>query len=426
MTKTSTTSTPELQGKRILLGVTGGVAAYKAAVLLRELQTRGATVQVVMTQAAQQFVGTATFQALSGDEVFTDAWDTRIPNVMPHIELSRRADLVLIAPATADFMAKIANGLCDDLLSTLCIASNKPVAMAPAMNHEMWAHPATQRNIKTLAGDGTTLIGPDAGDQACGETGLGRMLEPFEIAEAVTDLLTPKRLAGRRVVLTAGPTYEPIDPVRVITNLSSGKMGFELARAMSMAGATVELIAGPCHQRTPDGVKRINVNTAVQMHRAVMAACEARPDVFVGVAAVADWRVSNASDRKIKKTSKQRTPALTFEENPDILSEVAALPSPPYCVGFAAESQDLLENATAKRLRKNVPLLIANIGPATFGLDDNQLILIDEHGHRSTSVQSKRALAAELVKEIAQRLPTTAGFELASLTTLADSAETDS
>lgn len=405
MTRHRISSTAELTGKRILLGVTGGVAAYKSAVLLRALQKRGATVQVVMTEAAQNFVGTATFQALTGQPVYTDAWDPRVSNAMAHIELSRQADLVLVAPATADFMAKVANGHCDDLLSTLCLASNKTLAMAPAMNREMWAHPATQRNAKTLRADGTTLIGPGTGDQACGETGDGRMMEPAEITEAVTALLTPSFLEGVRVVVTAGPTYEAIDPVRGITNRSSGKMGFELARALANAGASVDLIAGPCQQITPLGVNRTNVTSALQMHKAVMRACESRPDVFIGVAAVADWRVENASDRKIKKTAKQRTPSLTFIENPDILSEVAALEDPPYCVGFAAESQDLLENATAKRVRKNVPLLVANIGPATFGLDDNQLLLIDQNGHRSTSVQSKRALASELVREIAHRLP---------------------
>lgn len=399
-------SSSELNGKRILLGVTGGIAAYKSAVLLREFQARGAIVQVVMTEAATHFVGAATFQALSGEPVFIDSWDSRVSNSMAHIELSRQADIVLVAPATADFLAKIANGHCDDLLSTLCIASNKPLVMAPAMNREMWAHPATQRNVNTLIADGTTLVGPGQGDQACGETGDGRMLEPYDIVEAVTSLLTPSVMAGTRMVVTAGPTYEAIDPVRGITNRSSGKMGFELARALANAGANVDLIAGPCQQITPWNVKRINVTSAAQMHKAVMRACETRPDVFVGVAAVADWSVANISNRKLKKTAKQRTPTLTFAENPDILCEVAALPDPPYCVGFAAESQDLLENATAKRTRKNVPLLVANIGPATFGLDDNQLLLIDEYGHRSTAVRSKRALAAELVREIAYRLKT--------------------
>ena len=386
-------SRTELRGKSILLGVTGGVAAYKSANLLRELQSRGAKVQVVMTEAAQHFIGTATFQALSGEPVYTDAWDQRVSNAMAHIELSRQADIVLIVPASADFMAKLANGLADDLLSTLCIASNKPLAIAPSMNREMWAHPATQRNLKTLISDGAAIIGPDTGDQ------------PYDICEAVTAMLTPKLMAGKRVVVTAGPTYEAIDPVRGITNRSSGKMGFELARALANAGAKVELIAGPTFQLTPHDVKRTDVTSALQMHAAVMRNCEPRPDVFVSVAAVADWRVVNASDRKLKKTAKRKVPELEFAENPDILSEVAALPDAPYCVGFAAESQDLLDNATAKRARKNVPLLVANIGPATFGLDDNQLLLIDENGHRSTAVRSKRSLATELVKEIARRLP---------------------
>ncbi|MGB7183641.1 MAG: bifunctional phosphopantothenoylcysteine decarboxylase/phosphopantothenate--cysteine ligase CoaBC [Burkholderiaceae bacterium] len=396
----------ELNKRRILLGVTGGVAAYKAAELLRELQRRGADVQVVMTASATRFVGPVTFQALSGNPVFTDAWDNRIDNNMAHIELSRDADLILIAPASADFMAKMANGLCDDLLSTLVVARNKPIAIAPAMNVEMWTNPATQRNAQTLRDDGVALIGPAAGDQACGETGLGRMVEPVDIAEAVCAHFVPNSLVGKQVLITAGPTYEAIDPVRGITNRSSGKMGFAIARACQQAGATVRLVAGPVALSTPVGVERHDVRSARQMYDAVIAACQSPTDVFIAVAAVADWAVANPSDQKIKKTSKTKTPSLAFTENPDILASVAKLSSPPYCVGFAAESEDLLKNGQAKRKRKGVPMLVANIGPDTFGQDDNELLIIDESGHQKIPRASKESLARHLVTEIAGRLST--------------------
>jgi len=396
----------KLEGKRILLGVTGGVAAFKAAFLARELQRRGATVQVAMTEAATHFVGTATFQALTGQPVFTDQWDTRIDNGMAHIELSRAADALLVAPASADFLAKLANGLCDDLLSTLCLARDCPLVVAPAMNRQMWAHPATQRNVARLRDDGVTFFGPDSGDQACGETGEGRMLEAEDLAEAMEAFFVPKRLAGRRVLLTAGPTFEPIDPVRGITNLSSGRMGFAIARACRQAGAEAVLVAGPTALPTPMGVTRIDVTTAEQMHRAVMRELDAgRFDVFVAVAAVADWRVANRSASKLKKTEGGGPPALEFAQNPDILAEVARRADAPWCVGFAAESEDLEANGAAKREKKGVPLLVGNIGHETFGRDENELLLIDAAGSRKLPRASKNALAAELVAEIATRLP---------------------
>lgn len=395
----------ELSSRRILLGVTGGVAAYKAAELVRELQRRGASVQVVMTDSATRFVGPVTFQALSGQPVFTDAWDARIDNNMAHIELSRDADLVLVAPATANFMAKLANGLCDDLLSTLCVARNKPLAVAPAMNVEMWTNPATQRNVNLLKQDGIRFIGPEQGDQACGETGPGRMMEAVDIAEAVCAYFVPDVLAGRRVVLTAGPTYEAIDPVRGITNRSSGKMGFALARACAQAGAQVTLVAGPCALQTPAGVLRQDVRSAQDMYDAVMAACRDHVDLFIAVAAVADWAVANTSGQKIKKTADGTMPTLEFVENPDILASVAALSNGPYCVGFAAESEDLLRNGQAKRQRKGVPMLVANIGPDTFGQDTNELLIIDEAGNQPVQRASKDELARQLVRQIAARLP---------------------
>lgn len=385
------------------------MAAYKVAEFARELQRQGATVQVVMTEAATRFVGTATFQALTGRAVFTDQWDTRIDNGMAHIELSRRADAIMIAPASTDFLAKLAHGLADDLLSTLCAAREAPLLVAPAMNRQMWTNPATQRNMALLRADGVTLLGPASGDQACGETGPGRMLEPAALIEETLAYFAPKRLAGRRVLITAGPTFEPIDPVRGITNLSSGKMGFAIARACRQAGADVTLIAGPTPLATPLGVVRVDTLTAQQMHQAVHVELdrEARPspfDVFVAVAAVADWRVANVSATKLKKTDGHALPALEFSQNPDILASVARRADAPYCVGFAAESEDLERNGQDKRLRKGVPLLVANIGHATFGRDDNELLLIDDQGTRRVERAAKDALARVLVDEIAARL----------------------
>lgn len=400
-----------VDGKRIVLGVSGGVAAYKAAVLARELQRAGARVQVVMTEAATHFVGTATFQALTGEPVFTDQWDARIANGMAHIELSRAADAILIAPASADFMAKLSQGLCDDLLSTLCLARECPLVLAPAMNRQMWENPATQRNVARLRADGIELIGPDRGEQACGETGMGRMLEPEDIVESLDAFFSRKVLAGRRVLLTAGPTFEPIDPVRGITNRSSGKMGFSIARACRNAGAMVTLVSGPVAQRTPLGVRRIDVQTAQQMHDAVMReldqAQHARQpvDLFIAVAAVADWRPARYSEQKIKKTDEGSAPELGFTQNPDILASVARREAAPYCVGFAAESEALERNGRDKLARKAIPLLVANIGHETFGRDDNELLILD--GTRSVRLPraNKDALARDLVADIAQRLP---------------------
>jgi phosphopantothenoylcysteine decarboxylase / phosphopantothenate---cysteine ligase len=397
----------ELLNKKILLGITGGVAAFKSCYLARELMRQGASVQVVMTEAATHFITPVTFQALSGHPVFTNQWDNRIANNMAHIELSRDADAIVIAPASADFIAKLVQGRADDLLSTLCLARNRettPLIVAPAMNREMWSNPATQRNVQQAAKDGIVFAGPGSGDQACGETGDGRMLEAEDIAEHVMALLTPKAFAGLRVLLTAGPTFEPIDPVRGITNLSSGKQGFALARACWMAGAKVTLVAGPSALSDPVGITTRRVQTAQQMFDAVMAEVGNKPNVFIAVAAVADWRVANASQSKLKKNGSGDTPKLEFATNPDILATVAHLKDAPYCVGFAAESEDLLRNAQEKRLRKNVPLLVANIGHATFGQDENELLLVDEKGHSTLAKANKTELARQLVKEIAKRL----------------------
>ena len=395
----------DLAGKKIVLGLTGGIACYKAAELTRGLTAAGATVQVVMTQAATQFITPVTMQALSGQPVYADQWDARIANNMPHIDLTRDADAIVIAPCSADFMAKLAHGSCNDLLSTLCVArpATLPLLIAPAMNVEMWQNPATRRNAATLAADGIRLLGPDAGQQACGETGMGRMLEPEQLLEEIIASFQPKLLAGKRVLLTAGPTFEPIDPVRGITNLSSGKMGYALARAAREAGAEVTLVSGPTALPAPYGVQRINVCTAQQMHDVVMSQVTEQ-DLFIAVAAVADWRVANASDQKLKKNADGSAPDLRFEQNPDILATVAALPDKPYCVGFAAESENLLQYGEAKRVKKGVPLLVGNIGHHTFGQDDNELVLFDERGHTRLPRAPKTQLARQLVAEIVQRL----------------------
>ncbi len=393
-----------LAGKKIVLGLTGGIACYKAAELARGLVKAGVSVQVVMTEASRHFITPVTMQALSGKPVYTDQWDSRISNNMAHIDLSRDADAIVIAPCSADFMRKLVHGAADDLLSTLCLArpSTVPLLVAPAMNVEMWENPATQRNAEQLRKDGVSLLGPAAGDQACGETGLGRMMEPEQLLEDLSAFFQPKRLAGKKVLITAGPTFEPIDPVRGITNLSSGKMGYAIARAARAAGADVTLVSGPTALARPSGVAMLPVTTAQQMHDAVMSQI-ATQDLFIAVAAVADWRVASVSEQKIKKQDGQ-APSLQFEHNPDILAAVAALPSPPYCVGFAAESEDLLAHGAAKREKKRIPLLVGNIGHQTFGKDDNELVLFDEHGHHPLPRASKEALAHTLIKEIAQRL----------------------
>lgn len=403
----------DLAGKHIVLGLTGGIACYKAAELCRALIKEGATVQVVMTEAAAQFITPVTMQALSNRPVYDSQWDAREGNNMAHINLSREADAILIAPCSADFMAKLLHGRADDLLSLMCLArpiDKVPLLIAPAMNREMWAHPATQRNLAQLKADGTTVFDVGTGDQACGETGDGRMLEPEELLQDLVSFFLPKVLAGQHVLVSAGPTYEAIDPVRGITNLSSGKMGFAIARAAHEAGARVTLVAGPVSLPTPRGVERVNVRSAQNM---LEASVEYAQDatVFIATAAVADWRPAQASDQKIKKDGSGATPQLDFVENPDILATVAKSPRAAagalYCVGFAAESHDLLVHATAKRARKGVPLLVGNIGPATFGQDDNALLLVDAHGAQEIPRNSKLVLARHLVTEIARRLRAT-------------------
>ncbi len=411
----------DLAGKHIVLGLSGGIACYKAAELCRALIKEGATVQVVMTEAAEHFITPVTMQALSNRPVYGSQWDSREPNAMPHINLSREADAILIAPCSADFMAKLLHGRADDLLSLMCLArpltggasgSDKavPLLIAPAMNREMWAHPATQRNMAQLQADGATILGVGSGFQACGETGDGRMLEPAELLEDVVAFFQPKRLAGHHVLVTAGPTYEAIDPVRGITNLSSGKMGFAIARAAREAGAGVTLVAGPVHLPTPRGVTRIDVKSASDMLDVVVKR-SSLATIFIATAAVADWRPADPADHKIKKNGSGAAPALRFVENPDILATVAqsarAQSGALFCVGFAAESHDLLAHAQAKRVRKGVPLLVGNIGPATFGRDDNTLLLVDAHGAQELPRASKRELAIKLIANIDQRMRTT-------------------
>jgi phosphopantothenoylcysteine decarboxylase/phosphopantothenate--cysteine ligase len=401
-----TTSSAELAGRHVVLGLSGGIACYKAAELVRELVKAGATVQVVMTEAAEHFITAVTLQALSDRPVFTSQWDAREANNMAHINLTREADAVLVAPASADFIAKLLHGRADDLLSLLCLArpiERCPLLVAPAMNREMWAHPATQRNVAQLKADGATVLGPGSGDQACGEIGDGRMLEPAELRDELIAFFQPKRLAGRRVLVTAGPTFEPIDPVRGLTNRSSGKMGFAIARAAAEAGAEVTLIAGPVALATPRHVRRVDVTTAAEMHEATLAAA-IDSDVFVATAAVADWRVASIAGAKIKKADGRAVPVLELVENPDILAAVARLAKRPYCVGFAAESENMLGHARDKLVRKNVPLIVANIGPAAFGEDDNAFTLVDAAGDHEWPRAGKLALGRRLVAEIATRL----------------------
>jgi len=391
-------ATSSLKGKRILLGLTGGVAAYKAAQLVRLFTKAGADVRVVMTEAATRFIGPVTLQALSGQTVHTDLWDARIADNMAHIELSRDRDFMLIAPASADFIAKAANGLADDLLSTLVIARRCPLLVAPAMNVEMWSNPAMQRNVAMLAADGVRLLGPAAGDQACGETGMGRMLEPEEIFAAIEAGFAPGPLQGRRVLVTAGPTFEPIDPVRGITNVSSGKMGYAVAQAAVEAGAEVTLVSGPTALAIPAGVTRVDVKTARDMHAAVMARAK-KSDIFIAVAAVADYHVVGARAQKIKRG--EGNMHIELAPNPDILAEVARLPKPPFCVGFAAETEKLREHAQAKRRKKKIPLLAANLAQHAFGQDDNALTLFDDKGVHELARAPKIVLARQLLAHVA-------------------------
>jgi phosphopantothenoylcysteine decarboxylase/phosphopantothenate--cysteine ligase len=400
----------DLHGKRIVLGLTGGIACFKAAELCRSLVKAGAKVQVVMTEAAAQFITPVTMQALSGQPVYSSQWDAREGNNMAHINLSREADAILIAPASADFMAKLIHGKADELLSLMCLArplQSVPLILAPAMNREMWAHPATQRNVVQLKSDGAHVLDVGQGDQACGETGDGRMLEAEEIVDELLAFWTPKVLSGQHVLITAGPTYEAIDPVRGITNLSSGKMGFAIARAAQHAGAHVTLVAGPVNLPTPRTVTRLNVRSALEMHETVQQTV-AQASIFIAAAAVADWRPASSADQKIKKDGSGNTPSLSFVENPDILASVAqsaqAQKGHLFCVGFAAESHDLLAHTTAKRARKGVPLLVGNIGPSTFGQDDNALLLVDEQGAKELPRDTKTRLARDLIQDIASRL----------------------
>jgi len=392
----------DIAGKRIVLGLSGGIAAYKAAELARLLGQAGAQVRVVMTAAAARFITPVTMQALSGNPVHGDLWDASVPNNMAHIELSRGCDAIVVAPASADFLAKLAQGLCDDLLSTLCLARECPLLVAPAMNLQMWDKPATQRNIKQLAADGVAILGPASGDQACGEVGMGRMLEAEEILEEIEAFFQPRLLEGKRVLVTAGPTFEPIDTVRGITNTSSGKMGYAVARAAREAGAVVTLVSGPTALAAPRGLERVDVSSAQEMYDAVMARV-AKADVFIGVAAVADYRPKDAKPHKLKKGTGEVT--LELQPNPDILGTVAARKNAPFCVGFAAETENLEAYAEAKRRRKKVPLLAANLAQHAFGAEDNQLILFDDAGRHELPRASKIALARALIAHIARLLP---------------------
>ena len=399
----------DLAGKRLVLGLSGGIACYKACELLRLLVKAGARVQVVMTDAAQQFITAVSMQALSGQAVLTSQWDDRAPDNMAHIEITRHADAVIVAPASADFMAQLAQGRAGELLALLCLArpaGRCALLLAPAMNREMWAHPATQRNAAQVVADGAVLLGPGCGDQACGETGEGRMLEPAELLDDLIAALSPKPLAGERVLITAGPTFEALDPVRGLTNRSSGKMGFALARAAREAGAEVTLVAGPVQLPTPRGVVRVDVESAEDMLAAVLPRA-ALHGIFIATAAVADWRPARAAEHKIKKGDKRQAPRVELVETVDILAAVAALDKPPYCVGFAAESENLAAHARSKLERKKLPLVVGNLGPATFGRDDNALLLVDAHGEQALPPGGGRAdkltLARALVAEIARR-----------------------
>lgn len=400
-----------LLNKKIVLGISGGIAAYKSAELARMLIQEGASMQVVMTEAAQQFVTPVTMQALTGHLVYTSQWDSSVANNMAHIELSRAADAILIAPASADLMAKLSLGLADDLLSTLCLARDCPLLLAPAMNKQMWEHAATQRSAQRLIEDKVALLGPASGFQACGEVGFGRMLEPAEITEQLIAFFQKKILAGKRVLITAGPTFEAIDPVRGLTNRSSGKMGFAIARAAIEAGAEVHLIAGPCELETPlattGKITRTNVVSAKEMHAATMQSSDC--DIFFAVAAVADWGIAKPAKEKMKRQGKQAL-SLEFTANPDILADIARTVKTksgkphPYCIGFAAESTDLAKHAEEKRQRKGVPMIVGNIGPDTFGSDLNQLIIIDENGSKKIAKAEKLELARKLIQLVAKKI----------------------
>jgi len=390
-----------MEKTRIVLGITGGVAAYKAAELARLLVKADYSVDCVLTEAASHFIGSATLQAITGRPVYQNLWDARVANGMPHIELGRNTAAILIAPTSADFMVKLVHGRADDLLSTLCLARTCPLLIAPAMNRQMWEHPATQRNAVQLTADGVTLLGPAAGEQACGETGLGRMLEPDALFAALTAYLQPKSLAGCRVLITAGPTFEPIDPVRGLTNTSSGKMGYAIAAAAHATGAVVTLVSGPTALPTPWGVTRVDVLQATEMLSAVEQRA-ANCDLFIAVAAVADYRPASPSANKLKKSGSAQT--LELIENPDILARIARLPNAPFCVGFAAETDAVLEHAAAKRLKKGIPLIIANRAQDTLGADTAAVTLIDAAGQHPLAAAPKTEIARQIIAHIAQHL----------------------
>jgi len=385
--------------QRLLLGITGGIAAYKCAELVRLLVQDQWDVQVVMTDAAKQFITPVTMQALSGKPVISQMWAGDPGGGMDHIDLSRTRDLILVAPATADFLSKLAHGAADDLLSTLCLARDCPLMVAPAMNRQMWANSATVRNVAQLETDGVWIAGPGAGAQACGEVGMGRMLEPEQLLQAVRRAITPQLLKGKRVLITAGPTFESIDPVRGITNRSSGKMGYGLAQAAYECGAEVIVISGPATAPVPYGIELISVTTAAQMHAAV-AARVANTDAFMAVAAVADYRVAQANASKIKKS--EASLVLTLEPNPDILSSVSTSPHPPFCVGFAAESEDLDRHAQDKRRRKRLPLLVGNIAQDAIGADQSVVVLYDDEGRHALPVAPKIEHARHIVRHMAR------------------------
>jgi len=387
--------------KSIVLGITGGIAAYKAAELVRLLVKNNIEVQVVMTQAACQFITPVTMQALSGKPVFTDMWDASIPNGMPHIELSRAADAIVIAPASADFMAKLVHGRADDLLSTLCLARDCDLLVAPAMNKQMWEHPATQRNITQLMQDGISILGPDSGEQACGEIGLGRMLEAEDLLGLIEAHFQPKLLKGKKILITAGATLEMIDPVRAITNLSSGKMGYAIAQAAHEMGADVTLVSGATALTPPNGVRNITATSASTMYQSVMQNI-ASQDIFIGVAAVADYSPSQTQQQKIKKS--EQSLSLELLRNKDIIAEVASLPNPPFCVGFAAETENLLEYAEVKRLKKKLPLIVANLTSDAMGSDNNKVFLLDKAGTHPLEPAAKIQVARSLLAHVATML----------------------
>lgn len=389
------------KNKSIVLGITGGIAAYKAAELVRLLVKANIDVQVVMTEAACQFITPVTMQALSGKPVYTGMWDASIPNGMPHIELSRAADAIVIAPASADFIAKLVHGRADDLLSTLCLARDCPLLVAPAMNKQMWENPATQRNIAQLHADGVAVLGPDSGEQACGEIGLGRMLEAEDLLYLIEAHFQPKLLAGKKVLITAGATLEMIDPVRAITNLSSGKMGYAIAQAAYEMGADVTLVSGATALKPPLGVNNISATSADAMYQSVMKNV-ANHDIFIGVAAVADYSPAKTSTQKIKKSESSLT--LELRPNKDILADVASLPNAPFCVGFAAETENLLEYAEAKRLKKKLPLIVANLTSDAMGSESNSVTLLDKNGAHPLECAPKIEIARLLLQHIAKLL----------------------